>query len=311
MWTFSCLIFIGIVALGSALPAGSTALLEDAQEGARYSPATANAYHLFSRANPSLSQPLLNNNAALLQNSNYSSDKKTVVLIHGWRDNAVSDFNTVVVAAYLAAEDVNVIVVDWSAGATAINTNLLVRNTVLSAGAVANFIEWLNEASGSTLEQYHIIGHGVGGHQAAMVSRNLGRGVAYLTGLDPSLIGWANNLLRFRPNDAVYTEVIHTNTGVNGFLADIAHADFYPNGGISMPGCNSNSCDHDRSFFYFAESLGTGGFTGQECINFYLAVVGACNTLPGRLEMGGLEPKTGRRGVFWLETNAAPPFSQD
>lgn len=112
-------------------------------------------------------------------------------------------------------------------------------------------------------------------------------------GLDPSLVGWTNNLFRFRPNDGIYTEVIHTNTGVNGFLADLAHVDFYPNGGISMPGCSSNACDHARSFFYFAESLATEGFTGQECHNFYLAVAGRCNTLPGRLGMGGLKPKNG------------------
>lgn len=84
--------------------------------------------------------------------------------------------------AYLAAEDVNVIVVDWSIGSSSTNSNRLVLNTVSSGGAVANFIEWLNEASGSTLDQYHIIGHGLGGHQAAIVSRNLNSRVAYVTG---------------------------------------------------------------------------------------------------------------------------------
>ncbi|KAL0901737.1 hypothetical protein ABMA27_006916 [Loxostege sticticalis] len=337
MWTFSCFTFISIIGVIAALPAESPILrkepglryqyatdsqgenrlvdtwmtLKDVRDAARYNPASHNAYHLFTRENPSVSQPLLINNAAVLEASNFDSERRTVVLLHGWMNNAVSDFNTVVVAAYLAAEDVNVIVVDWSMGAASTNSNILVLNTVSSGSAVANFIRWLNEASGSTLEQYHVVGHGTGGHQAGIVSRNLGNGVAYVTGLDPSLIGWTNNLFRFRPNDGIYTEVIHTNTGVNGFLADLAHVDFYPNGGISMPGCSSNACDHARSFFYFAESLATEGFTGQECHNFYLAVAGRCNTLPGRLGMGGLKPKNGRRGIFWLETNAAPPFSRD
>jgi pancreatic triacylglycerol lipase len=111
--------------------------------------------------------------------------------------------------------------------------------------------------------------------------------------LDPALIGWINNIERFQPNDGIYTEVIHTNYGIYGYLGDLAQVDFYPNGGISMPGCDSNDCDHSRSFYYFAESITSGGFTGRECLNYFAAVAGVCNDLPGRLQMGGLVPKTG------------------
>ncbi|XP_053614892.1 uncharacterized protein LOC128677802 [Plodia interpunctella] len=284
--------------------------VDDIFESLRFDPSVSNVYHLFTRQNPTVSQPLIQN-AALIQQTNFISNRRTIVLIHGWREDALADFNTVVIPALLAAEDLNIIAVDWSEGAASINYRTVIANTISSGAAVADFISWLNQASGANLSQYHVIGHGFGGHQAGIVGRNLQGGVGYITGLDPALIGWVNNIHRFQPSDAIYTEVIHTNYGVNGYLGDLAQVDFYPNGGISMPGCDSNACDHARSYFYFAESVTSGGFTGRQCLNYYAAVLNTCNTLPGRLQMESSHPKTGRSGVYLTETNVQPPFSQD
>ncbi|XP_032528997.2 pancreatic triacylglycerol lipase-like [Danaus plexippus] len=275
----------------------------------RYNPLRSNVYHLFTRENPRVSQPLMPNNVNLLSRSNYKSIRRTIVLIHGWMNSATSNFNSVLLRALLAAEDVNVIVVDWSSGSNSLQYREVNANAISSGSAVAQFINWLNQNTGSVLAQYHIIGHGVGGHQAGIVGRNLNGQVPYITGLDPALIGWVNNIYRFRPSDALYSEVIHTNYGVFGYLADLAKVDFYPNGGISMPGCDSNGCDHERGFQYLAESIASGGFRGRECMNYYAAVLRMCNG-PRQLQMGGLEPKTGASGVYFLETNAQPPFSQ-
>ncbi|CAH0405496.1 unnamed protein product [Chilo suppressalis] len=284
--------------------------LDDWRQAARFNPVASNAYHLFTRANPTVSQPLVLNNAANLQQSNFDSTKRTVFLVHGWRNSASSEVNSVLVPALLAAADLNVIVVDWSAGSSSINYRLVLLNTISSGRAVAQFIQWLNQVSGSSTSQIHLVGHGFGGHKVGIIGRNLGGSVNYITGLNPALIGWVTNIYRFQPNDGVYTEVIHSNYGVYGYIAELAHVDFYPNGGISMPGCDSNECDNARSYFYFAESVMSGGFTGRQCVNYAAAVIGMCDALPGRLQMGGLEPKTGRTGVFLLETNASPPFSQ-
>lgn len=40
------------------------------------------------------------------------------------------------------------------------------------------------------------------------------------------------------------------------------------------------------------ESLATGGFTGTECATLEDAKEGSCD-LPGRLRMGGINPKNG------------------
>ncbi|XP_030033676.2 pancreatic triacylglycerol lipase [Manduca sexta] len=282
----------------------------DLEEVARFNPDRQNVYHLFTRENPSVSQPLLTGVEGLLGLTNYNPRRRTVVLVHGWLDNAASDFNTVLVPAFLAAEDLNVIVVDWSAGAGSINYFTALANTVPAGLSVARFIAWLNRATSAVPSMYHLVGHSLGGHMVGIIGRNLGGEVAYITALDPAGPGWINNNDRFRPNDGAYTEVIHTNAGVLGFLATLGHADFYPNGGLGMPGCDSQECDHLRGIFYLAESLTSGGFNGRRCASYLTAMTGNC-FLWGNLRMGGLVPKTGSSGIFYLETNASPPFSRN
>lgn len=64
--------------------------------------------------------------------------------------------------------------------------------------------------------------------------------------LDATLAGYIINDDKFSKNAGAYTESIHTNAGVDGYLTENADVDFYPNGGISMPGCASGACDHAR-----------------------------------------------------------------
>ncbi|KAJ8706735.1 hypothetical protein PYW07_012813 [Mythimna separata] len=284
--------------------------VSDIAEAARYNPDRQNVYHLFTRQNPTVSQPLLMGSDGLLGITNYNPNRRTILLIHGWLDSVTADFNTVLVPAFLSAEDVNVIVVDWSAGAGSINYFTALANTAPSGESVARFINWLNAATGAVPTMYHLVGHSLGGHQVGIAGRNVAGSIAYITALDPALPGWTGqNNDKFRSSDGGYTEVIHTNAGFLGYMATLGDADFYPNGGINMPGCNSNDCDHSRSFHYMGESLVSGGFTGKRCASYITAMTGNCQ-LWGTLRMGGLVPKTGQSGIYYLETNSSPPFSR-
>ncbi|XP_073966217.1 pancreatic triacylglycerol lipase-like [Choristoneura fumiferana] len=283
--------------------------VSDLNAAARYAPDTQNVYHLFTRANPTVSQPILIGANGVLGSSNFNPSRRTIMILHGWIDNVLGDVTTVLIPAFLEAEDVNVIAVDWSAGASTINYAAAVVNTVTSGEAVARFINWLNQSTGSTPAQFHIAGHSLGGHQSGIIGRNVNGNIACLRALDPALPGWITNDNKFRANDGAYTEVIHTNAGLLGYITNLGHTDFYPNGGINMPGCNSQQCDHDRCFYYLAESLRTGGFTGTRCATYAGAMTGNC-VLWGNLQMGGLRPKTGSTGIYYLQTNAAPPFSR-
>ncbi|KAL0808971.1 hypothetical protein ABMA28_012628 [Loxostege sticticalis] len=284
-------------------------MLSDVEAVNSFDPDRQIVYHLFTRANPSVSQPLLMGSEGLLGLTNYNSRRRTIVLLHGWRVGADAAMNTQLVPAFLSAEDVNVIVVDWSAGAGSINYATAVANTLTAGEGIARFINWLNRATGAVPAHYHIVGHSLGAHQAGIIGRNVDGSIAYITALEAAQLGFINNDNRFRADDGAYTEVIHTNAGVLGFLNTLGHVDFYPNGGVGMPGCDSQECDHARSYFYLTESLITGGFTGRRCLTVAAALTGNC-LMPGTLRMGGLVAKTGRTGIFHLETNAAPPFSR-
>lgn len=70
-------------------------------------------------------------------------------------------------------------------------------------------------------------------------------------------------------------DVIHTDAGVLGADKDSGTVDFWPNGGIDQPGCNNPlldepTCNHARSWRYFAESVATPKkiFFAMKCTNY-------------------------------------------
>ncbi|KAL0808826.1 hypothetical protein ABMA28_012503 [Loxostege sticticalis] len=287
---------------GQAQLVDSWVKVSDYSRMARFNPDQSNEYHLFTRENPSNSQPLVIGNTQLLQKSNFNAQRRTVILIHGFLGSATAGSNRALVPAYLSGEDVNVIVLDWSAGSH------WGPNGGAAARAAAKFFNWLNSASGADASQYHIIGFSVGGHMAGVIARHMEGDVAYISALDPASRWEASEVVSYR--DSLYTEVIHTSAIATGWGDPLGHVDFYPNGGSTMPGCFlSIICDHNRSYQYMAESLATGGFNNAvECRNRAEASIGQC-TLSRRLHMGGRTPKTGMTGIYFLRTNRAPPFS--
>ncbi|KAJ8706675.1 hypothetical protein PYW07_012753 [Mythimna separata] len=274
--------------------------ISDYDRLARYNPDQSNRYHLFTRANPSTSQPLVLNNAASVTNSNFNRNRRTVVLMHGFAGSATSSFNTVLLPAFLAAGDFNVIVLDWSAGSS------WGPRATQAGQAGGRFINWLNSLTGATANNYILCGFSVGGHGVGHMGRTINGNVAYISSLDPAN-RWDTGLL-FRPTDGAYTEVIHTNGGDSGWLNPLGQVDFYPNGGRTMPGCTTSLCHHNRAYNYMAESLRTGGFTGRRCDNLNAALNGNCNG--STLRMGGPLPKPGNSGIFHLVTNNRQPFSR-
>ncbi|XP_063530763.1 pancreatic triacylglycerol lipase-like [Cydia strobilella] len=118
--------------------------------------------------------------------SNFDPTRRTAVIIHGWDSNALSPFNVALVPAILAAMDVNLIAVDWSAGAVTDDYNVLISHNVPLCGeSVARFIAWLNLETGATFDQYHIIGFEIGSQMAGLVGRNLNGAIDIITD-----VGW-------------------------------------------------------------------------------------------------------------------------
>lgn len=98
-------------------------------------------------------------------------------------------------------------------------------------------------------------------------------------------------MYKVNKQDAKYVEVIHTNTGKYGLIYPLGTADFYPNGGVQMPGCgNDHMCSHIRGKLYFYNSINHRGFSAMKCINYNEITQGNCSNI-SQSYMGGSSPK--------------------
>jgi hypothetical protein len=73
-------------------------------------------------------------------------------------------------------------------------------------------------------------------------------------------------------SDALFVDVIHTNSAFYGTNVAIGHVDYYPNGGSTQPGCSlfsfKHQCSHSRSHDLFTESISSenlGKFKSLNC----------------------------------------------
>lgn len=95
------------------------------------------------------------------------------------------------------------------------------------------------------MKRFHAIGHSLGANLAGMIgysihSRTQGRRyILRVTGLDLAGIGFAlpYELAPLNRFDAVFNDNIHTAAKVLGLFQPTGDADFYPNDGLTQPGC--------------------------------------------------------------------------
>jgi hypothetical protein len=113
---------------------------------------------------------------------------------------------------------------------------------------------------------------------------------------------------RLDSTDAAYVEAIITST--IGFRRPIAHVTFYPNWGLTQPGCDLDvGCDHHRATEFYTESVNSDRFLARQCESFDEIEAENCSGTEVVASLGGDYSKT-VRGVFFLETNAASPFAR-
>ena len=166
---------------------------------------------------------------------------------------------------FFLQEDVNVICVNWSAGAADPNYVRAAVNTRLVGRQVALLIENINNSNDEKINaKTHMIGFSLGAHVAGFAGnqlKNLSRitgkshkmygklsaitfTIFTFLGLDPAgpLFEGYDPTVRLDKSDADYVDIIHSNGEsliVGGFGAwePLGHVDFYPNGGRAQRGC--------------------------------------------------------------------------
>ncbi|XP_047512692.1 pancreatic triacylglycerol lipase-like [Pieris napi] len=270
-------------------------------------------FHLFTRANPTTSEPLLASVASISQSRHFSNSRRTVFAIHNYGENVSGNFIAFVAPALLAAEDVNVVAVDWRSGSFGYVVGL--ANVPQLGTIVASFANILFNSFGYNSNNVRIVGVGLGAHAAGVAARKMNANIPHIFALDPSLVGWTENPDKLSTRDATFVEVLHTTAGRYGYDRPLGHLDFYANGGVTQPMCGDlPSCSHAYSYVYYAESIaaeaGAGAkFVGTQCASYEQATLLQC-TGTGSATFGGIAAKTSVSGIYTFLTNVRPPFAQ-
>jgi pimeloyl-ACP methyl ester carboxylesterase len=267
----------------------------------------------------------------------YVSSRRTVFMAHGWNSDGTSSWLTTMKNAFLDREDINAVIVDWGGGAQILNYAQAASNTRTCGAFTATVFQNLLRVAGSSAARMWCVGHSLGSHVCGHTgmrmptNQRLGR----VTGMDPAgplFEGNSNKLVGLNPTSATFVDVLHTSTDL-GTLRDIGHVDFYPAGGVNMPGCfrkeNSeeafesldsedpeqhNSCGHSRAYQYMIESIRSDCFQArQRCTNFNnipgsCTACGGCGAFPCAFMGYAADSSCNRSGMYYLTATANVPY---
>lgn len=199
-----------------------------------------------------------------------------------------------------------VVLIDWGGGSSPPYVQA-VANIRLVGSMTAHVIHMIHEELGlKDLSNLHFIGHSLGSHLAGYagyyLQKDFGLKLGRITGLDPAapLFAETESIVRLDRSDADFVDVIHTDGNLLGGLGlyqRIGHVDFYPNGGMDMPGCDAKlqdymrnrqnsifanmqqflGCNHVRSYQFFIESIKSKcPFMGITCDSYESFQEGKC-----------------------------------
>ncbi|EMP39019.1 Pancreatic lipase-related protein 1, partial [Chelonia mydas] len=298
---------------------------------------------LYTKKNPDNFQEITAINPATIGYSNFNTKKITRFIIHGFIDKGEENWLSDMCKRMFEVEDVNCICIDWSGGSRCLYTQA--SNNIRVVGAeVAYFINVLMEQYGYSPSKVHVIGHSLGAHTAGETGRRR-PGLGRITGLDPAQPYFQNTPIEVRldKTDAAFVDIIHTDSAPTipylgfGMSQAIGHLDFYPNGGIQMPGCKKNpisqivdidgiwegtgeffACNHLRSYKYYSDSILTpDGFLGYTCASYDIFQTDNCFPCAkgGCPEMGHYADKfkdkvTSEIQKLYLNTGEAQDFAR-
>ncbi|XP_043285594.1 uncharacterized protein [Venturia canescens] len=274
-------------------------------------------FYLYTKHNPKDPQVLKFNSLESFRTSWFEGDHSTVFITHGFLNTANSEAVTSVRDAYLnGTEELNVITVDWSAYSISFYSSACGK--VESIGSdIARMINFMKSYTELKLYLTTLVGHSLGAHIMGVAGREVTGGkVNQIFALDPAGPGFEgkNSSSQLSPRDARNVQVIHTCGNALGYRGRLGDADFYPNGGLSQPGCAlgdsifNGACSHGRSFWYFAESLNSPtGFQAIKCRSGENPHKGQCRG-KARL-MGGRSNTINVTGVSYLKTHDTPPYA--
>uniref|UniRef100_H0VNP7 Triacylglycerol lipase n=1 Tax=Cavia porcellus TaxID=10141 RepID=H0VNP7_CAVPO len=227
-------------------------------KGLPWDPSAINVrFLLYTNENPNNYQRITAD-SSVIRSSNFKTDRKTRFIIHGFIDKGEENWLADLCKALFQVESVNCICVDWRGGSRTLYSQAS-QNIQVVGAEVAYLINFLQSQLDYPPSSVHIIGHSLGSHAAGEAGRRTNGAIGRITGF------W------------FYT-VDQT----------VGHLDFFPNGGLQMPGCQKNilsqivdidgiwegtrdfaACNHLRSYKYYIDSItNPKGFAGFSCDSY-------------------------------------------
>ncbi|XP_068625241.1 pancreatic triacylglycerol lipase-like [Battus philenor] len=250
--------------------------------------------------------------ATITQARAFEPDHKLIMFIHGFTDDPSKGSFTNISEALLRSGETSVIALDGSP---------LIRWLYLRATSYVRFMgQRLGEVlaamvhGGTDPASIHIIGHSLGSHIGGFTGKRFhkltGHQIGRISALDPAgpCFTHVEPDLRIQDTDAVFVDAIHTDAGVYGLAEAIGHMDYYPNSGAQQPGCLLQTCDHTRSWLYFAESvLEPSAFASVLCEDWETFKKGNCDK---EISYMGYGAKPGIKGRYYLQTGSVFPYGR-
>ncbi|KAB0804666.1 hypothetical protein PPYR_01636 [Photinus pyralis] len=256
------------------------------------------------------------------------SNKRLIVIIHGWVQGTRGYGMQEVKDAYLFRYDANVVIVNW--GRLAFDLyNRAVCKLPKVAKIVTDFLCLLGQRSDINLEAVHLVGHSLGGQMSGFIGQFsklvCKQTIGQITALDPAGPLYHNAPInrRLDETDANFVSVMHTNGGILGYVSKCGHVDFFVNCGTLQPGCvipkidlnylvNINllsvGCPHFRAMDLMVEAVRTNDFQGVPCDGCPLICPPIASFFKAKTIMGETTPKTARGGQF-VVTNFKSPYA--
>ncbi|KAK8720273.1 hypothetical protein OTU49_013453, partial [Cherax quadricarinatus] len=217
------------------------------------------------------------------------------------------------------AEETVVVVVDYWDMLSLIYSHMR-QNARLVATLVAAIIDNLVTHNNMKLNQTHLIGFSLGGRISGMVGARITTGqLASITGIDASY-PWVppeSDEEFLEASDA--SLVVNLRTSPVGSHSPPGHIDFYPNGGLTQPGCQDwytpylveQVCNHYRAVALLIEAVRharDGVFPACGCPDWNTFQDNTCDC--HIVNNFGLYPNASALGRFYFTTNSEAPFSR-
>ncbi|CAH0726866.1 unnamed protein product, partial [Brenthis ino] len=240
-----------------------------------------------------------------------NSATSIVFLIHGFMESSDGLMVQGAAPEFLKKKYVQVFALD---GSKLINLEYMRSSTYvrfMGEGLGAYLSDIVN--NGVNVSKISLVGHSLGAHIAGIAGKQVyektGKLLSRITGLDPAGPCFSNVNIdsKLDKTDAEYVDVIHTNGGMLGLKEPVGHKDFYPNNGMSQPGCFLSTCDHSRAWEMFSESINSpDNFPARKCENWTMFQNGNCKK--NEVTYLGIKSNDGGLGNYYLTTGSSPPY---